>query len=173
MCESSKIFTISYYTTHTIILTTTSRHLVRWACVVVNLINATIIARHGPGGFANVYWCALLGHAFTHKLNSTCISGDLLYVPTHLERIRSKWAKAESRAIANALARMRAVRAHEKYVAHATCGDLYYVDSKFEETSSLDKQTLNHVRARTCALARVQAVGEHDKCVAHITCGYL
>jgi hypothetical protein len=32
--------------------------------------------------FVNVNRCALLGHAFTHKLNSSCNLWDLLYVPT-------------------------------------------------------------------------------------------
>jgi hypothetical protein len=31
-----------------------------------------VIARHGLGKFVNVYSCALLGHAFTHKLNGSC-----------------------------------------------------------------------------------------------------
>jgi hypothetical protein len=59
--------------------------------------------------------------------------------------------------------RVYAVRGHNKYVAHATCGELQYVPSKFEENPSKDKRMLNHALARshTHALARVYAVREH------------
>jgi hypothetical protein len=60
-----------------------------------------------------------------------------------------------------------------KYVAHATCGDLKYVPSKFEENPSKNKRTLNHARIHTCALARVRAMREYEKYVAYATCGDL
>jgi hypothetical protein len=68
---------------------------------------------------------------------------------------------------------MCAVREHEKYVALATCCDVYYVHPKFEENPSIDKRTVKHTLARTRTLARVPTVREHDKYVAHVTCGHL
>jgi hypothetical protein len=64
------------------------------------------------------------------------------------------------------------VREHNKYAVQATCGDLQYVHSKFEDTPSIDKRTFNHARSRTRALERVRVVREHDNCVDHVACGY-
>jgi hypothetical protein len=44
-----------------------------------------VIARHGLGRFVNVNRCALLGHTFTHKLNSSCNLWGSVYVTTKFE----------------------------------------------------------------------------------------
>jgi hypothetical protein len=44
-----------------------------------------VIARHGLGRFVNVNRCALLGHPFAHKLNSSCNLWGSVYVPTKFE----------------------------------------------------------------------------------------
>jgi hypothetical protein len=64
-----------------------------------------------------------------------------------------------------------AIREHEQFVAPATCGDLYYVPSKFKDNASKDKRTLIHTRTRTCAIACVYTLREHEKYLAHDTCG--
>jgi hypothetical protein len=80
-----------------------------------------------------------------------------------MKKIRPKISECSTtRARTPTLARVRAVHEHEKYIAHATCADLYYVHSKFEAKPYIDKRMLNHARARTRALARVPAVHLHD-----------
>jgi hypothetical protein len=83
-----------------------------------------VIARHGLGRFVNLNRCALLGHAFTHKLNSTY--GDLYRVPTKFEEnlFKDERALNHTRARTLAHAHMHAVIKHDKYVSHVTCGDL-------------------------------------------------
>jgi hypothetical protein len=65
------------------------------------------------------------------------------------------------------------VSEHGKYVSHATCGDLYYVNRTFDENRFIVKRMLNHARSRTRALARMHAVREHDKYVAHVHYAHL
>jgi hypothetical protein len=60
--------------------------------------------------------------------------------------------------LAHARSHARAVREHEKYVALATCCDLYYVHRKYEENPSIHNGTVNH--------ARVPAAHEQDKYVS-------
>jgi hypothetical protein len=94
--------------------------------------------------------------------------------PANLKRIRPKIIDCvTTRALAHARSNVCEVREHKKYVALATCCDVYYVHSKCEEKPSIDKRTVSHARARTRALARVPAVREHDKYVAHVTFGLL
>jgi hypothetical protein len=82
-----------------------------------------------------------------------------------------KWMLNYTRALTHALARVRAVSEHEKYVAHATWCDMLYVQHKFEENPSKDKRMPNYARARTCARARVRAVCENEKYVILATYG--
>jgi hypothetical protein len=35
-------------------------------------LDILVIARHGLSRFVNIYWCALLRHAFTYKLYGSC-----------------------------------------------------------------------------------------------------
>jgi hypothetical protein len=54
-------------------------------------------------------------------------------------------ARARTRPLAHALSYTHTVREDEKYVAHATCRDLYYVPRKFEENPS--KRLITHALA--------------------------
>jgi hypothetical protein len=65
----------------------------------------------------------------------------------YLERIRPK---INERLINNshALSHSGAVREHNKYLAHTTCGDPY-VFTKFGDNMSKDRWIINHTRLRT------------------------
>jgi hypothetical protein len=75
-------------------------------------------------------------HSHTHYIDNV-ISRDLLYVPTKFGENTSKdeqmytYTRESVQRYANAYPRarsyahVRAVNAHEKYAAHASCGDLW------------------------------------------------
>jgi hypothetical protein len=51
-----------------------SGHILLILCmrIIKMYMKLSVIARHGLDRFVNLYWCALLGHAFTHTFNISC-----------------------------------------------------------------------------------------------------
>jgi hypothetical protein len=137
-----------------------------------------VIARHGLGRFVYVYWCALFGHAFTHKPNSSCNLWGSVVCPHSWEN-----PLKDGRTLNHARARTRACTrtlAHTRSHACTRCLDmistfpLLHVVMCSMFTGNY-KRNLRYISEQliTRALARVPAVREHDKYVAHVTCGHL